>query len=187
MNASAFTKVDKATFFRFVERQADGRYEFVRGRIMQQQQGGTQSHGRITAAFLRQLANRLDPKRWIVLVDRGIETNEAIRYADVSVEPSTEPAASHATTRPAIIVEVLSPTSSDRDLDVKPSEYLAIPTLQAYIVASQDEVACFAWVRDDQGQFPKEPSVLTGAESVIGVPSLALSIALGAVYDGIIG
>jgi Uma2 family endonuclease len=187
MNASAFTKVDKATFFRFVERQADGRYEFVRGRIMQQQQGGTKKHALVADGFHEAIKRLLDRRKWVVLEGRGVETSDTVRYPDVVVEPADESDQSLSTRNPVVIVEVLSPTSSDRDLDVKPAEYLAIPTLQAYIVASQDEVACFAWVRDDQGQFPKEPSVLTGAESVIGVPSLALSFALGAVYDGIIG
>lgn len=185
MNASAFVKVDKATFFTFVERQGEGRYEYVRGRIMQQQQGGTRRHARIADALHQHLRMQLDAAEWVVLEARGIETDDTVRYPDVVVEPASEPDHSLTTRKPIVIVEVLSPSSSDRDLDVKPAEYLAIATLQAYIVASQDEPACYLWVRDAEGAFPAAPVSLIGREKSIDIPVLSLSIPLDAVYAGI--
>ena len=53
MNANAFVKVDKATFYRFIVNAPENeRYEFVRGRIMQQQQGGTLRHAQIGKRFV---------------------------------------------------------------------------------------------------------------------------------------
>jgi Uma2 family endonuclease len=42
---------------------------------------------------------------------------------------------------PALIVEVLSPSTTGIDLNTKPGEYLSIATLDAYIVASQTEAS----------------------------------------------
>jgi Uma2 family endonuclease len=189
MNASAFIKVNKAIFYKFIAApaQAEGRYEYVRGRIMQQMAGGTWKHSRIGSRFIVLLSSALDGTRWDVNgPDRGIDTPETIRYPDVSVEPVGADPTSLATASPVLIVEVLSPSSSDRDLDVKPAEYLSVPSLRAYIVASQDEPACFVWIHDPvSGKFPAEPQRVAGLDAVIDVAALGLAIPLHAVYRGI--
>jgi Uma2 family endonuclease len=189
MNASAFIKVDKATFYKFItaSAQVDGRYEYVRGRIMQQMTGGTWKHSKIGGRFFVFLNSAVDSRQWDVNgPDRGIETPETVRYPDVSIEPVGADPNSLATATPALIVEVMSPTSGDRDLDVKPAEYLSLPSLRAYIVASQDEPACLVWVRDAvTGKFPSEPQRVAGLDAVIHVAGLGLAISLRAVYRGV--
>jgi Uma2 family endonuclease len=103
----------------------------------------------------------------------------------VLLEPASEPADSLVTTRPAVIVKVLSPSSTARDLDVKPAEYLGLPSLHAYIVASQDEPACLVWLRGEDGAFPSEPTEFKGHAAVIRVPALAVDIPLADIYRGI--
>ena len=187
MNHPAFVKVDKATFYRFVASVPDNeRYEWVRGRIVQQQAGGTLRHARIGSRFLSVLEGQLDAKRWIAVPERGIETAVTIRYADVSVEPASTDPDSLAATSPALIVEVLSPTSSDRDLNEKPSEYLNLATLRAFVIASQTEPACLVWVRDSHGDFPAEPVEVRGLDAVISVPSLSLAIPLADIYRDVV-
>ncbi len=187
MNSSTFIKVEKATFFKFVAAQAEGRFEYVRGRIMQQMAGGTLKHSQIGGRFFVILTNAIDSERWIVSgPDRAIDTPETVRYADVTIEAIGADPTSLATTAPALIVEVLSPTSADRDLDVKPAEYLSLRSLQAYIVASQDEPACLVWLRDPAtNAFPTEGVRFAGLDAVINVAALGLAIPLQAVYRGI--
>lgn len=184
MNASSFIKVDRVRFFDFIEREPDGRYEFVRGRIMQQQ-SGTLGHGQVALAFYRFLYDRLAAGSIVVSVERGVDTGETVRFPDVVVEPVGAGRTSLACTNPLVAIEVLSPTSEDRDLLVKPSEYLALPSLQAYIVASQDEPACFLWTRGADGRFPDEPATLLGDDKVIDIPALSLSIPLIEIYRGL--
>jgi len=187
MNHPAFVKIDKETFFRLVAEAPDNvRYEYVRGRIVQQQAGGTLRHARIGSRFLSTLQDRLDASRWIAVPERGIETAVTIRYADVSVEPASADPDSLATASPVLIVEVLSPTSSDRDLNEKPFEYLNLPTLHAYIIASQTEPACLVWVRDEAGEFLLEPAELRGLSEIIAVPALALVIPLADIYRDVV-
>lgn len=185
MTAQTFIKVDKATFYRFMAQEPEGRYEYVRGRIMQQQAGGSLRHSRIGARFRDALTQRLDDRRYIALEQRGVDTPETIRYPDVVVEAVGAPDDSRATTEPILIVEALSPTSEDRDLFVKPTEYLALPSLAAYIVASQDEPACVVWVRDQNGQFPRDGIDVKGLDQTIDIPALGVSIALDDIYRGL--
>ena len=186
MNAHTFLKVDKATFYGFVQAQAEGRYEYVRGRIMQQMTGGTFKHAQIAKRFISALDKMIDASRSAINgSDRGVETSETVRYPDVSVEPIGADPDSLATLEPTLIVEVMSPSSEDRDMYVKPGEYLGIPTLQAYIIASQDEAACFVYLRQNDGRFPQEPSTIQGLDESIDIPSLFLSIPLAEIYRGL--
>ena len=187
MTAHTFIKVDKATFYTFVQAQAEGRYEYVRGRIMQQQQGGTFKHVRIADRFREALNQQLNQADWVVSTsDRGVDTGETVRYPDVVVEPVGADPNGLSTSNPAVLVEVLSHSSEDRDLYVKPAEYLALSTLQAYIVASQDEVACVVWVRDSRGQFLADGIDVKGLDAVVEVKAMGVSIPLRQIYAGLV-
>ena len=186
-NARPLGKVDKATFFAFIQRQPEQfRYEYVRGRIMQQMAGGTLRHAQIASRFLLALSGRLDEARWIVLPsDRAIDTGATIRYADIVVEPAMGDPDSLSTETPVIAVEVLSKSSEDRDLFIKPTEYLSIPSLEAYIVASQNEPLCFLWLKDAGGKFPIDGMELRGEAALIEIPMLSRPIPLAEVYRGL--
>jgi Uma2 family endonuclease len=184
MNASTFTRVDKATFFKLAEAREE-RCEYVRGRIVMQA-GGTRGHWQIAQRILKILDRQLDAARWVAGgADLGIETAETVRYPDVLVEPTGGDPKSVISLHPALVVEVLSPSSAERDLDTKPLEYLEIATLQAYIVASQDEAACLVWLRGSDARFPAEPVAFNGYAAKIRIPQLAVEIVLGDVYRGI--
>ena len=186
MNVRTFIKVDKSTFFRFVEGQDEGRYEYVKGRIMQQA-GGTLKHAQIARRLVRALEDDLDPTKWIVCgSDRAVETDTTIRYPDVVVELVGADPESHSTREPVLVIEVLSDTSEDRDLYIKPAEYMNIPSLEAYIIASQDVPTCLVWTRDDRRQFPDEPAEITGRDALILIPALSIEIHLDDVYRDIV-
>ena len=176
MDVRSFIKVDKAAFYRFIQTEPEGRFEYEWGRIVQQQQGGTRKHVQIGARFHEVIKAQLDSAMWSVFEGRGVDTLETVRYPDVIVEPANGLDDSISTLVPALVVEVLSPTSVDRDLFVKPAEYLSLPTLEAYIVASQDEAKCQFWVRNGNREFQNDPVVVTGLDSAIEVPALSLSI-----------
>jgi Uma2 family endonuclease len=83
---------------------------------------------------------------------------------------------------PLLIVEVLSLSSLQTDMREKADEYLTLPSLHAYVVASQDEPRVWVWLRGDDGKFPKEPTMIAGADQTLAVAALGLSISLGEVY-----
>jgi Uma2 family endonuclease len=188
VNVSAHIKVDKAAFFRFVAAQAEGRFEYDRGRIVQQMTGGTLAHSLIAQRFISAFERRLDANLWAVTGhSRGVETESTVRYPDVLVEPmSGATMKGLATETPAAIVEVLSPTTEEMDLNVKLAEYRSIASLKAYIVASQDEALCWIWLRADDGSFSEQPDELAGLRRTIDLPELGVSIPLDEVYRGIV-
>lgn len=186
MTAHALMQVDKSTFFRFLEKADERhRYEFVRGWIMQQQAGGTRKHARIASRFLSILAAQLETASFGVYgSDLAIDTGESIRYADVVVERLTGGADdSFVIDAPIMLVEVLSPTSEERDLSVKAVEYTSLASLQAYIVASQDEPVCYVWRRNESGTFSTTPETVGGLDASISLMTPAVEIRLRDIYE----
>lgn len=188
MTAPALIKVDKATFYRFIANAPENeRYEYVDGLIVQQQQDGTKRHSRVASRIAAICRRQLDDKQWDVLEGRGVETSKTIRYADVVVEPADEPAESLSSLKSALVVEVLSPSSGDRNLTTKPAEYTGLDTLRAYIVASQTARECLVWLRQADGKFLGEGELVSGRGQVIAVPALGLVLPLADVYRGVAG
>jgi hypothetical protein len=66
----------------------------------------------------------------------------------------------------------------------KAAEFLQLRSLSAYLVFAQNEPKACAWIRGS-GDFPMIPSVITGYDKVIHVPTLKLALPLGAVLAGI--
>jgi len=187
VNVSAHIKVDKAAFFRFVTSQAEGRFEYDRGRIVQQMTGGTLAHSLIAQRFISAFERRLDANLWAVTGhSRGVETEATVRYPDALVEPMSGALQDLTTEVPAVIVEVLSPTTEEMDLNVKLAEYRSIASLKAYIVASQDDALCWLWLRVADDTIPELPDEIAGFERMIDIPALAASIPLAEIYRGIV-
>ena len=188
MNITAPLKITKAEFYEFVQSQAEGRFEWERGRIVQQMTGGTFDHTQIAQRIRDCLLHQLDATSWALsLHERGVETSETIRYPDVVVEPAGVDGKSLATSVPALVVEVLSKTSRNRDMNAKPAEYTSLASLQAYIVASQDGPECWVWQRSAGGTFRLEAERIEGREQVIAIASLGVTIPLAEIYRGIGG
>jgi Uma2 family endonuclease len=187
VNVRAHIKVDKGAFFRFIEQQAEGRFEYEEGRIVQQMTGGTRRHAAIAQRFISVLERQLDPAKWLVTGHtRGVDTGRTVRYADVVVEQASDTWDDLSTDAASLLVEVLSPSTQHLDLNVKPPEYMGLPLLEAYIAASQDEPCCWAWLRAADGGFPELPHEIAGLDRLIAIPGLALSIPLEEIYRGIV-
>ena len=188
MNITAPLKVTKAEFYEFVQAQAEGRFEWERGRIVQQMTGGTFDHSKLPLRFRDVLVRQLAEDAWaITLHDRGVETTETIRYPDLVVEPVGADPKSLSTLEPSLVVEVLSKTSERRDLGAKPAEYTSLPSLHAYIVASQDGPECWVWLRGADGRFAEAADHIAGRERTIAVVSLGVTLPLAEIYRGIGG
>ena len=188
---NAFAKIDPETFFRFAAEHAEQRYELEKGRIVQQMTGGTRRHGIAARRISMQIEAQIDPVAWTVLQDRGVKVGETIgssaRYPDIVVEPSGEPDDSLSTAAPIMIVEVLSPSTTATDLNTKPSEYLSIAMLDAYVIASQDEPALLIYERQANGAFPAEPTQVDDRAAVptIKTRRFTVTLDLAGIYKGI--
>ena len=186
MNANAGIKVDKATFYRFIERQAEGRFEYDRGHIVQHMTGGTFDHSQITTDLVATLRALLSRKDWAVSTqNRGVDTGETVRYPDVVVEPAGGARKTLSTSSPTLIVEVLSPSTTELDLNTKPAEYTGLASLSAYVVVNQDRPEALVWQRDANGRFPDVPATIMGRDSILEISALKIAVPLGSFYDGV--
>ncbi len=186
MNIRANLKVDKSGFYKFIAAHPEGRYEYVRGQIVQQMTGGTLRHTLVAERFRDELRRQLDATKWLVTCQgRGVETAETIRHPDVVVEPLGADMTGLATDRPAVVIEVLSPSTEQLDLNVKRAEYMNLGSLRAYIVASQDEPECAIWLRKARKGFPALPVDIKGRDRDIRIKTLDVVISLAAIYRGI--
>ena len=79
---------------------------------------------------------------------------------------------------------MLSPGTFHIDFGDKRQEYLELPSLEHYFIASADEPRVWAWQRS-KGQFPSEPEVIEGLGAKLSLPTLAIEIPLAEIYRGV--
>jgi len=185
MNAPLGLKLDKQAFLQWVQKQ-ERRYELKDGEVMMHP-GGAKRHSWIVAGFVAVIRSSIDLSKWSVgPTDIAIEIGPDIRYPDVVVERVHDDGTALSTDTPTLLVEVLSPSSVGTDMVEKLAEYTSLPSLEAYVVASQDEPICWVWQRsaDDRG-FPKKPQEIAGRDGVIEIATLDIAMPLSEIYRGV--
>ena len=71
MNLQLPVRMDKAAFLDWVQGREE-RYELDRGRVIMMT-GGSRAHWQITANLFKALDARIDPQRWAVLPEFGVD------------------------------------------------------------------------------------------------------------------
>lgn len=139
--AESFPKMTPSEYLDW-ERQQPDRYEFYNGEIFAQA-GGTRRHSLISANAIRSLGNLLvDGDCEVHSSDMRVhvEAADVYVYPDASVVcPPIEGEADDVISNPVLVIEVLSPSTSDFDRGTKFGYYRQIPSLRDYLVISQDE------------------------------------------------
>jgi Uma2 family endonuclease len=103
-------------------------------------------------------------------------------YPDVQVVCQSNDPLSVFQDSPVLIIEVLSPSTRQYDLDEKMVAYLSIPSLECYVVLEQHQPIAIMLRRSGAG-FLRE--TIEGIEKTIDLPFLGCSIPMREVYDGI--
>jgi Uma2 family endonuclease len=182
MNVQLPVHIDKPTFLTWVQGREE-RYELAEGRVVMMV-GASRTHGIIVSNLVVILRGQLDPQHWTVIADFGLDAGpETLRYPDVVVDRAKGSGGDYTATAPALLVEVLSPTTAELDLGDKAAEYLQLPSLLAYLVFAQSGHKAYAWIRGADG-FPAAPSVIVGGDKIIRIAALNLVVPFGAVYAG---
>jgi Uma2 family endonuclease len=180
MNIQPNQRLSKVAFIEWGATEEE-RYELVGGRVVMMPRPSL-AHGLIVGNLYVALRTRLDRKQWVVIQEYGLDAGpETLRYPDIVVDRAGGRAKGYIAGAPALLAEVLSPSSVEIDLGEKRAEYLQIPSLLAYMVLSQDGPRAWLWTRLE-GAFAQEPKVLEGAQSTIHVPALKIELPLSEVY-----
>lgn len=180
MNVHPSAPTDPDAFLRWNEGR-EGKRELVKGRVVEYVINVTRAHVRIVTRLLIELASKLDPKRFeAYTVDIGLKTPDGVRYPDLVVDVAGGDGKDLAVTAPVLVCEVLSPSSIVRDTVEKQRDYTGIPSVQSYLVLSQDEPRAWLWSRTDAGW--AGPDMIEGLDGIIDVPALSVAIPLSSIY-----
>jgi len=184
MNIQLDLRMDKSAFLTWVQAH-EGRYELDGSRVMMMT-GSSRGHAILVRRLAAALEKRLDGNRWTVLTsDFGVDVGPStVRYPDVVVDAAGGRLRDLTATAPAVIAEVISPSSAKDDLGVKAGEYVRLPSLLAYLVLEQDGPKARVWVRG-AGGFSPEPKVIEGRDAVIEIASLGVALPFAEIYAGV--
>jgi Uma2 family endonuclease len=171
-----------------LERASEIKHEFFAGEVFAMA-GGTFEHGVIGANLISTLRIALKGKGCVVGsadVRIKIEATGLSTYPDLSVvcgAPEFEADRRDTLLNPILVAEVLSRSSEAYDRGRKFHHYRKIPSLQAYLLVSQDSPTIEQLIR--QSDFRWEYRVATGMEAEMDVPSLGVSLKLAEVFEAI--
>ena len=121
------------------ELKSDTKHEFIKGEVYAMA-GASEDHGSIAINIGSELSNHLktSPCRTFV-ADMKVKVNENFYYPDVIVVCAEDPETYYKES-PLIVIEVLSPSTNQKDRTQKRWDYLSIPTLQEYVLIEQSFV-----------------------------------------------
>lgn len=169
-----------------LEDQAQIKSEYIDGwvRVMA---GGSVRHNLVKTNCMLHLGRQLrhkpcrpyDSDMKVRVRDR---TSTRFYYPDLQVICESNEPNSVFQDRPVLIIEVLSPSTRQYDLDEKMSAYLSIPSLHCYIALEQHQPIAIV-MRRANGGFLRE--CIEGIEAIIDLPFLSCSLPLREIYDGI--
>lgn len=103
-------------------------------------------------------------------------------YPDVQVVCESNPQTAVYQDSPVMIVEVLSPSTRQYDLDEKMQSYLQIPSLECYLVLEQHQPQAIV-MRRIKGGFLRE--CVEGMQANIELPFIQCSLNLSDIYEGV--
>jgi Uma2 family endonuclease len=183
--------VNRTTYADYLaaEQRSERRHEFLDGVIVAMA-GGSDEHNALAAKLCALAVARLtttcrmyspDQRFWIAASARG-------RYSDGSIifgKPEHPPHDEQATTNPAVVIEVLSPSSEGDDEGDKRCDFQSLASLKAYVLVAQDARRVAVYRRTDRCDWCSEPELYRTGDA-FELPTLSRPIAVDDLYDGIL-
>jgi Uma2 family endonuclease len=165
------------------ERQQEERYEYLDG-VVTMMTGGSLDHTTIADNIKFHLRQHLQGKCRVFGSDAKVILGRRSIYPDVSVTCASIPDGKvDIVPDPIAVIEVVSPSSRDRDIRVKKLRAFQTPSVQHYAVVEQDIpfVDLFSRAGQTWANVPAE-----GLGASVELTALGISIPLAAIYDGIV-
>lgn len=172
-----------------VEQHSAHRHELLDGVIVAMA-GGSDEHNAIAGKLAMLLGQRLrqgcryytpDQRFWIASRARS-------RYADGSIicgKPDHPPHDGQASTNPVVVVEVLSPSTEGDDDGDKRLDFQSLASMQAYVLASQDQRCVKVYRRTERGEWSQHADVYRD-DQAFELPILTSAISIADIYDDIL-
>lgn len=168
------------------EELAATKHEYVNGWV-RAMTGATVRHNQVAVNTLVHLANSLKgnpcrPYSSDMKLRIRDHKNTRFYYPDLQVICESNAPSDQFLDTPTLIVEVLSPSTRQYDLDEKLNAYLSIPSLQWYVILEQHQPIAIVMRRTEKG-FLRE--VYDGLQAPIALSELGCSLPLSEVYRNV--
>lgn len=188
--AEALIHAHQMTMTEYIEweSQADYRSEYVDGELFAMA-GGSYRHSAICANLHRSIGNRLLEKECTVFdsnLKLAVPSYRAFLYPDLMVVcGAIECFEDHEDIiqNPILIVEVLSPSTELFDRGKKFAYYRSLPSLQEYVLVSQEAVSVEVFTKRVDGNWFF--SALQEKDASVALHSLACEIPVSEIYRNI--
>jgi Uma2 family endonuclease len=180
MNIALRKPMSLQEFLAWEERQ-ELRYEFD-GFQPKAMTGGTSEHAAIQRNLLTALTNRLRGKPCQPFGSHlKVLVAGSIRYPDAFVVCARVAHGATVVNDPAVVFEILSPSTAMVDRIVKNQEYRDTPSTRRYVLLEQDQQAAtiFARAGDDW-----VGHVVSG-DVVLDMPEIGIAVPLAELYEGV--
>ncbi len=167
---------------------ADTKSEYVNGEI-EAMAGASDRHVTISGnafALLKSHLRGSDCRTYISDMKVHVETDNAFYYPDVMVSCDPEdqqPAQDYAKRHPKLIIEVLSPSTADKDRGSKFASYRKLPSLEEYLLIDQADYYMELFRRQNSDEWVL--MTRSGAEAVIELHSIGFTGTLAAFYEDV--
>jgi Uma2 family endonuclease len=162
------------------------KYELSNGKVSRMMIRVSRAHWRVTTNLLGELLIKLDRSRFDAgVAEFGVKTADGVRYSDVVVDRASADLKALACEAPIFIAEVLSPSTMGIDFTEKEQEYSAIPSVQTYLICSQDEPRAWCWVRHGDATWPSRPTEFVGRSDAIPIGGLNIELSMAGIFRGI--
>ncbi len=168
------------------EEQQEFRYEYIDGEIIAMA-GSTLPHNDIAINLLIALREHVQKRGCRVnMSDAKVQAKANSRYFYPDLVISCHPEDLQARKwiqHPAVIIEILSPSTSNYDRSQKLKYYRQIPSLQEYILVDTEQISTEMYQRQSGGIWgyssQEEGETLT-------IPSIEFSCAIADIYENVI-
>jgi Uma2 family endonuclease len=170
------------------DRNSEFKNEYLYGEIFCMA-GGKPRHARIAANAIRQLGNRLaDGPCGVFTSDLRVCLNKNTGYVYPDVTVVCGPLnyvddREDTITNPKITVEVLSPSTRNRDLGEKARLYWEVSSLSDLIFIEQDKIGIEHWQRTSDNDWKR--TVVREPEGALKIESLNCEIPVREIYAGV--
>lgn len=187
----AYPKPESILLTTYFEREetAETKTEYHDG-VLASMAGASPAHIRITTNLTRLLGNQLEGSSCEPFgsdMRVMIPDCNAVFYPDLTVTCGAPQFTEHnlaTLLNPTLIVEVLSPSTERVDRGMKFDCYRTLPSLQAYVLVSQDEPRVALYTRQSDGSWRYD--VATGLEATLVLQAIDCELRLTDVYARVV-
>ena len=168
-----------------LERNSEVKHEFVEGQLIEMP-GEKRIANRVAGsiyALLLQLLNHEVFEVYIQDVKLSTVKNKRYRYPDVMVVPVVDDEDDDMVHQAVLIAEILSPSTEKIDRNEKLKEYSKIPSVQYYLLVSQEEPIIELYLRNGD---VFEYTFFTEKTNVINFPFFDIKLTLDDIYKNIL-